>query len=143
MLSETRQVNRALLAAIAVALAVGVASCGERQPQPSPDKVGKSAQPGTQSSGSSTVNRATDTAEQTIEKAGKALDDAAVTAKVKSALVTEPNLKALSINVDTTAGIVTLRGTADSAEAKQKAEQVASTVEGVRSVRNELIVVRG
>ena len=146
-LNETRQVNRTLLAAISAALALGVASCGEKQP----DRFGQT-KPG-ESAGArieraadvaeAKIEKAAEAAEQKLEQAGKAMDDATVTAKVKSALIAEPNLKALSINVDTTAGIVTLKGTADSQEAKQKAAQVATNVEGVRSVRNELIVVRG
>jgi osmotically-inducible protein OsmY len=147
--NETRQVDRAMLAAIAAALALGVASCGEQQ---QPEKFGAGVPPGESArspmeraadSMESKIEKAADAAGQKLEQAGKALDDAAVTAKVKSALIAEPNLKALSINVDTTAGIVTLKGVTHSQEAKQKAEQVASAVEGVRSVRNELIVVRG
>jgi hyperosmotically inducible protein len=147
-LSETRPAYRALLTAVAAALAVSVAACGEKQPS---DKM--SQIPPSGDTASSKMERAADSAEQKLEKAadaaerkldqaGKAIDDAAVTAKVKSALIAEPNLKALSINVDTMAGIVTLKGTADSQESKQKAEQLASTVEGVRSVKNELVVIR-
>jgi hyperosmotically inducible periplasmic protein len=100
------------------------------------------------------IQRAAETAEKKLEgvasavekqaeTTGKVLEDAAVTAKVKSALIAEPNLKARSIDVDTTGGVVTLKGTTENAEQKQRAEQVAASVEGVRSVRNELVVVRG
>ena len=41
------------------------------------------------------------------------------------------------------AGVVTLKGTANSQESRQKAEQVASSIEGVRTVKNELVVVSG
>jgi len=150
--SVTRQVNRAMIAAIASALALGVAGCGEK-PSPSSDNFGKNLQQPADTA-SSTIERAADSAEQKLERAaeaagkkletaGKALDDATVTAKVKSALIAEPNLKAMSIDVDTTAGVVTLKGTTVNFEQKQKAEQLASTIEGVRSVRNELVVVRG
>lgn len=142
--NQTKQVTRALLTTLAAAFALSLVACGERHPQPSPERFGKNVTPDTRAgSAESTAERAADAAEKRMEQAGKALDDAAVTAKVKSALIAEPHLKALSINVDTTAGIVTLKGTADSHEAKQKAEQAAATVEGVRSVRNELVVVRG
>ena len=150
--SDTRQVNCAMIAAIASAFALGVAGCGEK-PSPSADNYGKNLQQPADTA-SSKVERAADSAEQKLERAadaaekklesaGKALDDATVTAKVKSALIAEPNLKAMSIDVDTTAGVVTLKGTTANFEQKQKAEQLASTVEGVRSVRNELVVVRG
>ena len=148
--SDTKQVNRAMLAAIASAFALSVAACGEKPSQSSADSYGKIPA----DSASSKVERATDSAEQKLERAadaaekklesaGKTLDDAAVTAKVKSALIAEPNLKAMAINVDTTAGIVTLKGTTENLEQKHKAEQLATTIEGVRSVRNELVVIRG
>lgn len=147
-MSATKESYRPLFVALAAALAMGVAACGDKQP----DRTSQLPPPG--ETASSKLERAADAAEQKIEKAadaaerkldqaGKAIDDAAVTAKVKSALIGEPNLKALSINVDTTAGIVTLKGTADSHENKQKAEQLATTVEGVRAVKNELVVIRG
>jgi osmotically-inducible protein OsmY len=41
------------------------------------------------------------------------------------------------------AGVVTLKGTADSQENRQKAEQIASAVDGVRTVKNELVVISG
>ena len=149
--SDTRQVHRAMIVAIASAFALGVAGCGEKQQ--SPDNFGQNLkQPA--DTASSQVGRAVDSAEQKLERAAeaaerkvdgaeKALDDAAVTAKVKSALIAEPNLKAMSINVDTTGGVVTLKGTTENFEQKQRAEQLAGTIEGVRSVRNELLVVKG
>jgi hyperosmotically inducible protein len=143
---EPTHVNRAMLAAIAAAFALGVSGCQKNEPQTAPEKFGQNvppAQPQPAEGPSSTIGKAADAAERNVEQAGKALDDAAVTAKVKSALVAEPNLKSTTINVDTTAGVVTLKGTADSQDTRQKAEQIATTVEGVRSVRNELVVVRG
>lgn len=148
--SDTRQLNRAMIAAIASAFALGVAGCGEKPSQTSSNKnLPQPADSATSqieraaNSAEQNLERAAEAAEKKLEGAGKALDDAAVTAKVKSALIAEPNLKAMSIDVDTTGGIVTLKGTTENFEQKQKAEQLASTIEGVRSVRNELVVVRG
>jgi len=138
---ETRNVNRTVAAAIAAALALGVAACDKNGPQSAPEKFGQNVQPG--EGPVSTIERTADAAERNADQSGKALDDAAVTAKVKSALTAEPNLKSTTINVDTMAGVVTLKGTTDSQDTRQKAEQIATTVEGVRSVRNELVVVRG
>jgi hyperosmotically inducible protein len=68
------------------------------------------------------------------------VDDAAITAQVKTRLLADEVTRSININVDTEAGVVTLRGTAPTAEAKAKAEQVAKSVEGVQVVANSLIV---
>ena len=75
--------------------------------------------------------------------AGEAVDDAAITAKVKTALTAEPGLKALQINVDTANGIVTLSGAVDSPTNLDRATQVAQAVQGVKSVDNRLTVKQG
>jgi hyperosmotically inducible protein len=66
----------------------------------------------------------------------------ALTGKVKSALAKEQGFKTLTrIDVDSTdAGVVTLKGKVESAEAKKKAEAVAKQVDGVKSVKNQLTV---
>ena len=74
------------------------------------------------------------------EKTGDKVDDAALTAKVKTALMAEPGLRSLAIDVDTRDNIVTLNGTVDSQEKKQRAMQVAQGVEGVKSVSDNLVV---
>lgn len=78
--------------------------------------------------------------EQKMDSAGATMDDATVTAKVKAALIANDQVKGLSINVDTSANVVTLRGDVPSDAMKTQAEQVARTVEGVKEVRNELVV---
>ncbi|HEY6598179.1 MAG TPA: BON domain-containing protein [Pseudomonadales bacterium] len=70
--------------------------------------------------------------------AGTAMDDSVVTAKVKSALVANPVTKARQINVTTVEGVVQLSGFVDSANEKATAMQVAKSVAGVHSVKNEL-----
>lgn len=66
------------------------------------------------------------------------VDDAAITAGVKAALVGEPDLKASEINVETYQGVVQLSGFVGSAESVAAAATVARTVKGVKSVRNDL-----
>jgi hyperosmotically inducible periplasmic protein len=70
--------------------------------------------------------------------AGEVVDDAMITAKVKTALIGDTRTKAHQINVDTKEGIVQLGGFVDSAQAKAAAAEVAESVTGVKSVRNEL-----
>lgn len=70
--------------------------------------------------------------------AGRVVDDSVITAKVKSALIADSTTKAYQINVETFQGTVQLSGFVDDPEARQRAEQVAENVEGVRDVNNKL-----
>jgi osmotically-inducible protein OsmY len=63
--------------------------------------------------------------------------------KVKSALGADPALKLLAIDAGASDGVVTLYGTADSRTNRDKAARVASGVPGVKSVKNELVIVAG
>jgi hyperosmotically inducible protein len=74
------------------------------------------------------------------EGAGKYFDDSVITTKVKAGLAKDDVLKAYEINVKTYSGVVQLRGFVDSQMSIDKAGQIASGVEGVKSVRNDLIV---
>lgn len=70
--------------------------------------------------------------------AGQTIDDAAVTAKVKTALAQDPAVKAIEVKVDTFKGTVQLSGWVNTAEEKSRAEQVAKTVPGVTAVENKI-----
>ena len=94
----------------------------------------------TPSSTSSTAATTGDKMANSTQKAGDKVDDAALTTKVKTALMAEPGLRSLEINVDTRDNIVTLNGTVDSQEKKQRAMQIAQKVEGVKSVSDNLVV---
>ena len=76
----------------------------------------------------------------TKEGTGEYIDDSAITTKVKSAILGDSALKVFQINVETFKGEVQLSGFVDSAQAKQKAGEVARGVGGVKSVKNNLIV---
>jgi osmotically-inducible protein OsmY len=68
--------------------------------------------------------------------------DAAITASVNADLAKDNDLSALRIDVDTHNGHVTLKGTAPSEAAKERAARMAGNVRGVTSVDNQLIVQR-
>ena len=72
--------------------------------------------------------------------AANAVDDVALTAKVKAALFAEPGLKTLQIDVETRDAVVTLAGSVDSDVLRQRAVQIASALSGVRQVVNKLVV---
>lgn len=82
------------------------------------------------------INRAVDTA-------GDKVKDASITTAVNAELARDSELSSLRINVDTSAGRVVLRGTAPSDSSRQRAEMLASRVDGVVSVDNQLTVQRG
>lgn len=65
-----------------------------------------------------------------------ALDDATITAKVKANLIADPEVRALSIDVDTVDGRVTLQGKVATAGQKAEAEKLARITPGVRQVLN-------
>jgi osmotically-inducible protein OsmY len=77
----------------------------------------------------------------TSRTAGTTVDDAAITAKVKTEIAKEQGLgEALSINVDTYRGVVSLNGFVDSQEQINQAMACARRVGGVTEVKNNLSV---
>jgi len=67
-------------------------------------------------------------------------DDAATTARVKKAIFNEPSLKMMDVGVTTEGGVVNLSGTVKSKAERSKATAVATQVEGVKKVKNDLKV---
>ncbi|HEX9772941.1 MAG TPA: BON domain-containing protein [Steroidobacteraceae bacterium] len=79
-------------------------------------------------------------ATRTQQSAGEVIDDSTLTAKVKAGLIGDPVTKAGQINVETYRGVVQLGGFVDNAQQKDQATKVASSVTGVKEVRNDLRV---
>ena len=76
---------------------------------------------------------------ETGRTTGEFTSDAALTAKVKSAIATEAGARtAAAINIETYRGVVQLTGFADSPDQVVKAEAAAKKVDGVRSVKNDV-----
>ena len=75
-----------------------------------------------------------------VPAAKELLNDANITATVKTKLAGDPAINAIYVNVDTSHGQVTLSGKVALAEQKVEAEKVARKVEGVTSVVNQLVV---
>jgi hyperosmotically inducible protein len=82
-------------------------------------------------------------ATRTSRSAGETVDDATVTAKVKTALARDPATSAFRIDVETFRGDVQLNGFVDSANMKSSATRVAKRVDGVKKVSNNLDVSPG
>jgi osmotically-inducible protein OsmY len=70
------------------------------------------------------------------------LEDAVITAKVKTAILLNRHLDSFRIQVDTAGGVVTLKGLVRTAPLKDLAEEIASTVDGVARVENGLRIDR-
>ena len=75
---------------------------------------------------------------RTQKSAGETLDDGAITAEVKTALIANSDTQARNINVDTRRGVVQLNGFVETSKDSQAATEVARKVKGVQSVRNNL-----
>ena len=76
----------------------------------------------------------------TRQSTGEYVDDASITAKVKAALIKDEVVKAMQVDVTTFKGNVQLSGFVDTAEQKARAAQVASTIENVTNVTNNITV---
>jgi osmotically-inducible protein OsmY len=71
---------------------------------------------------------------------GQTVDDASITAAVKTKLAAEKVSTLTKIDVDTNRGTVYLTGNVDSAAMKQRAADLARQVKGVKEVVNNLRV---
>jgi osmotically-inducible protein OsmY len=76
---------------------------------------------------------------ETKRTTGEFTNDAALTAKVKSAIATDVGARtAAAINIETYRGVVQLTGFVGSREQAASAEAAAKKVEGVKSVKNDV-----
>jgi len=72
------------------------------------------------------------------EGTGEYIDDSVITTKVKAEFVKDKSLKATEINVETFKGVVQLSGFVNSQADINKAVEVARSVKGVTSVKNDM-----
>jgi hypothetical protein len=125
-------------------LAIGLAACDQIQ---SLWKSGKGAGPVSQVQlaprPEEKIAPITSVAAAKPAQGPKADEDKALAAKVKAALGSDSQLKLLAIDAGVSSGVVTLYGTADSRVHREQAARMAADVPGVKSVRNELMIVAG
>jgi hyperosmotically inducible protein len=72
------------------------------------------------------------------ESVGEFIDDAAITAKVKSDMVADPLISASKIDVTTDKGVVKLSGVVNDQQA-QRALEIARGIKGIKSVESYLV----
>jgi osmotically-inducible protein OsmY len=74
------------------------------------------------------------------EGTGEYVDNSVITTKVKAAIFGDESLKSSEINVETFKGVVQLSGFVSSQADINRAVEVARTVKGVTSVKNDMRV---
>lgn len=89
----------------------------------------------------SAMEQAKDKARSAAQETKTAVSDTWITSKAKIALFADERVEGTSVSVDTTKGVVHLRGKVDSDGAKAAATEIAKGLDGVQSVRNDLQVV--
>lgn len=72
------------------------------------------------------------------KSSARPVDDLTITARVKTALLNDPDVVAPRIDVETVKGVVTLSGRVASKQEEQKAIQVARSIGGVVDVKSTL-----
>jgi hyperosmotically inducible protein len=118
------------LTLLAASLALAAAAGCNKPPQP---KTDASAGPSRPSSSSSFENRL-------VAEEKTSASDAALTAKVKTALANDAGLKTLKLDVDANSGVVSLKGRVANDETKQRIQEVTQSVPGVTWVQNQVSV---
>jgi hyperosmotically inducible protein len=113
---------------LATAQAEGLAEKAGQQIDQTADKAGQVA------------TDVKESASSMAESTGEYMDDSAITAKVKWAILQDPNLKTLEISVVTTDGVVSLTGAVDSQRSIDRAASVARDTPAVKSVENHLTI---
>lgn len=145
MLSITTTKRISLLSAVALAAALTACSkqeedltAGQRLDGAVADA--KQAAAETRQDAKEAMASAEASANKAAADASQATNDVGITAKVNAALVADDKLKATQINVDTREGMVTLTGKAPDAQSRERATTLASAVDGVKHVNNQLVV---
>jgi hyperosmotically inducible protein len=96
------------------------------------------APPAAATTGVDEPQRKPDTAPDVTNAAG----DAGITSAVKTKMLADTTVAGLKIDVDTSAGVVTLTGNVGSAAEKRRALEIARKTNGVKSVKDQLKVVK-
>jgi hyperosmotically inducible periplasmic protein len=97
--------------------------------------------------GATATQRAKEVGAQLSEKsavaakeAKEALSDGALTAKIKAKMALDDRVKALSLDVDTVNGVVTVNGKVGSEAERERALQLARETDGVRQVVDRTVI---
>jgi len=129
------------LVGISMLLVAGLAACSEPGPA---ETAGKKLDDAANKAGmkiEETVDKVGEKLSEKSDKVSVAIDDAEITAKVKSAVFSDSGLNTLRISVDTIKSVVTLTGSVNSQSELDRAKALAESVAGVIEVKNYLQVI--
>ncbi len=141
-----KPIYRVLATTAAAALAASLTACGDKPPpETATAKIESAADVAARQAKQAEAAAAEKKKAEAAVKApdAKAAADRALAAKVKAAITAAPGLKDMAMDVRASDGAVTLFGTADNDAQRRQAETVAAAVPGVKSVKDELQIVRG
>jgi hyperosmotically inducible periplasmic protein len=124
---------RVMLVSLAAAVTLAAAGCASQNA----NEAANTATRQVSNAANTIANKTSEVAQNLNKAAGPAVSDATVTARVKAKLLADG---ITGTTVDTTDGVVTLAGSVTGDEQKAKAERDARETEGVKNVKNELIV---
>jgi osmotically-inducible protein OsmY len=142
-LNSTTKPEKTLRLALAGALLLGLAACDGKTQSGSPTKSFDNLVENAGRNVTVPAQSASSEAGMTRPQSSSPATDLVLEARVKAALSADPGLRSVTVDVKSADGVVTLYGTADSPAKSHQAAMVALNVDGVRSVRNEMVIVRG
>lgn len=129
---------------------LGLLACKQEGPA---EKAGQKVDQAVDQAGKK-IDQMTEQAEKKVERTKEALsekgtkaeeyvDDAIITAKVKTEIANDPMLKMSQIEVTTTKGIVRLSGVVDSPQSIDRALSITRSVKGAQVTENHLVMKSG
>jgi hyperosmotically inducible periplasmic protein len=81
-------------------------------------------------------------AREGADKTGNLIGDAGITAAIKTKMLADSTVGGLKIDVDTTDGVVVLKGDVKSAAEKKRAIELAKETDGVKAVKDQLNIIK-
>lgn len=135
-----KPISRNGIAAITLVSSLALLAAGCDRPLEGQDRTAGETIDQTTADARNQAERMGNVVESNTTQAKQTIDDAAITASVKSKYLVDDTLKGLQISVDTEQGVVMLTGLVQDEAAKELATQIAQGVEGVVRVDNQLTI---
>lgn len=124
-------------------IGLGLAACDQAQENRAAEQAAEAVHKGNQAlrtlgdKAREGTEKAANAAREGARELGETLSDAAVTARVKAALLAEEAVDGSRVDVETHEGVVTLGGSLSDPREVERAIEIAQSTEGVKSVRSK------